>query len=66
MLKTPQNLSVPLHTYRKRLIKELIFLGVLQRTSMEHREYGMFPATEGGALHTSSHRAQRLPHYQNG
>lgn len=31
MLKTPQNLTVPLRTYRKRLIKELITLGVLQK-----------------------------------
>lgn len=52
MLKTPQNLTVPLRTYRKRLIKELVhFSWSITKTSyisMEHRKYGTFGATEGG------------------
>lgn len=55
MLKTPLNLTVPLRTYRKRLIKELVhFSWSITKTvyiSMEHSKYGVFGATEGGMSH---------------
>lgn len=71
MLKTPRNLTVPLRTYRKRLIKELVHFSwsITKKTSyipMKHRTHGVFGATEGTGRHTSSHRAQRSPQGRDG
>lgn len=51
MLKTPQRLTVPLHTYRDRLIKELVNSSI--KTSyipMKYRTYGVFGTIEEGHI----------------
>ena len=70
-VKNPQNLTVLLRTYRKRLIKELVnFSWSITKTSnisMEQRKYRVFGTTEGGGntFHHVRLRGQSLPQGQN-
>lgn len=67
MLKTPQNLTVPLRTYRKRSIKELVHFSwsitkKLPYASMEHRKYGMSWSYRGKGMSHFLHIGLRVYH----
>lgn len=66
--KPNKTLMVPLCTYRKRLMKGFISLGVLQKVSTELRDFGMFRATEDQhftLLHIGL-RGQLIPLHRTG
>lgn len=71
MLKTPQNLTVPLRTYRKRLIKELVHFSWEYYKNLKHfygaqKIWGVGTTAGGGiTLHHIGLRAQRFPQGQN-
>lgn len=64
-----ENLTVPLHAYRKRLIKGLVHFPLtiikLSHISMEHRYYGMLGDTKGGGgvLHCFTSGSEVRGHY---